>query len=128
MEYSAEDAESRSEDTDFCVELFTIPGSVPEEQSSGEKTSRARSKSVSSADGEEGPADLAAALWQQGTNRPGGVPRPLVIYLHTNTRCLVDAKEVLPLCDVLGGSLLAFDLPGCGKSDGHLTFQMAQVQ
>jgi hypothetical protein len=50
-----------------------------------------------------------------------------VLYLHTNTRSLVDAKEVLPVCHALGASLLAFDLPGCGHSDGTLTFHMAQV-
>jgi pimeloyl-ACP methyl ester carboxylesterase len=48
-----------------------------------------------------------------------------VIYLHTNTRSLVDAQEVLPICGALGANLFAFDLPGCGKSAGELTFGMA---
>ena len=98
---------SHSEDTDFRHQFFTIPGA-----------------GVSS-DSEQ--HQLAAVLWSQGQNLPGSIPRPLVLYLHTNTRCLLDAKEVLPVCDELGASLLAFDLPGCGHSEGTLTFQMTQV-
>mmetsp|Transcript_12789 Transcript_12789/g.20853 ORF Transcript_12789/g.20853 Transcript_12789/m.20853 type:complete len:395 (-) Transcript_12789:183-1367(-) len=104
MEYEASDVESRSEDTDFRHQLFSIPG----------------------AGGEGERHQLAAALWSQGQNRVGVTPRPVVLYLHTNTRCLLDAKEVLPVCDELGASLLAFDLPGCGHSEGNLTFQMTQ--
>ena len=48
-----------------------------------------------------------------------------VIYIHTNTRSLMDAKEVLPVCTALGADLLGFDLPGCGKSEGALSFTMA---
>jgi pimeloyl-ACP methyl ester carboxylesterase len=47
-----------------------------------------------------------------------------IIYLHTNTRALVDAQEILPLCQELGANLLSFDLPGCGKSEGNLSFSM----
>jgi hypothetical protein len=107
MEYEAADVASHSEDTDFRHQFFTIPGA-----------------GVSS-DSEQ--HQLAAVLWSQGQNLPGSIPRPLVLYLHTNTRCLLDAKEVLPVCDELGASLLAFDLPGCGHSEGTLTFQMTQV-
>jgi pimeloyl-ACP methyl ester carboxylesterase len=48
----------------------------------------------------------------------------VVIYLHTNTRSLVDAKEILPFCDQISASLLSFDLRGCGKSAGNLGFNM----
>jgi pimeloyl-ACP methyl ester carboxylesterase len=47
-----------------------------------------------------------------------------ILYLHTNTRALIDAQEVLPLCHELGANLLSFDLPGCGKSEGNLSFSM----
>lgn len=47
-----------------------------------------------------------------------------ILYLHTNTRSLVDAKEILPLCKLLGANLISFDLPGCGKSEGNLSFSM----
>lgn len=109
MDYVEADVGSHSEDTDFRHESFTIPTTPAYE---------ARESDV---------AQLAAVLWRQGHHRPGAVPRPLVVYLHTNTRCLLDAKEVLPLCDALGASLLAFDLPGCGHSEGNLTFQMTRV-
>lgn len=46
------------------------------------------------------------------------------LYLHTNTRSLADAPEILPLCSLLGANLLSFDLPGCGKSQGNLSFSM----
>jgi hypothetical protein len=46
------------------------------------------------------------------------------VYLHTNTRSLVDAQEVLPICHHLGANLMSFDLPGCGKSQGNLSFSM----
>jgi len=41
-----------------------------------------------------------------------------LVYLHTNTRSIVDAKEVLPLAEVLGAHVLAFDMPGAGQSGG----------
>lgn len=130
MEYNLNEVEICSEDADFHHRVFTIRG---EGGTSAERG-----------------ADLFAALWEQGREgqvtktapcgenetgidtkrgQVGGVlprSRPLLLYLHTNTRCLLDAKEVLPLCDVLGASLLAFDLPGCGKSEGFLSFQMTQ--
>jgi pimeloyl-ACP methyl ester carboxylesterase len=43
-----------------------------------------------------------------------------ILYLHTNTSNLTDAMEVLPLCIDKGYHLLAFDLPGHGKSDAPL--------
>ena len=41
-----------------------------------------------------------------------------LVYLHTNTRSTVDAKELLPLAEVLGAHVLAFDMPGAGQSGG----------
>lgn len=38
--------------------------------------------------------------------------KPCFIYLHTNTRSLIDAVEILPLADLMCGHLLAFDFPG----------------
>ena len=59
---------------------------------------------------------LNAVLWQPN-NMPLQSRRALaVLYLHTNTRNIVDALEVIPLCRHLQCSLLAFDLPGHGKS------------
>jgi pimeloyl-ACP methyl ester carboxylesterase len=49
-----------------------------------------------------------------------------VVYLHTNTRSLLDAKEILPFCSKLGANLVAFDLPGCGKSSGTMSFHMSE--
>lgn len=54
-----------------------------------------------------------------------GIFKRCILYLHTNTRSIVDAKEVLPLCHALQCSLLSFDLPGCGQSEGDLSFTMA---
>eukprot|EP00602_Paraphysomonas_sp_CaronLab_P005806 CAMPEP_0185037390 /NCGR_PEP_ID=MMETSP1103-20130426/31725_1 /TAXON_ID=36769 /ORGANISM="Paraphysomonas bandaiensis, Strain Caron Lab Isolate" /LENGTH=402 /DNA_ID=CAMNT_0027575343 /DNA_START=102 /DNA_END=1307 /DNA_ORIENTATION=+ len=48
-----------------------------------------------------------------------------IIYLHTNMRALLDATEVLPLCNLLDANLLAFDMRGCGKSEGTLSLNMA---
>ena len=44
-----------------------------------------------------------------------------IVYLHTNSRSVVDATEVIPLASVLDGNVVAFDLPGSGKSDGNIT-------
>jgi hypothetical protein len=43
-----------------------------------------------------------------------------LLYLHTNTRSLVDALEVIELAHSLDAHLVAMDLPGCGKSEGKL--------
>lgn len=50
----------------------------------------------------------------------------LIIYVHTNTRSLCDAMEVLPLAKQLQADLVAFDLPGSGKSEGILNAQVSQ--
>ena len=42
----------------------------------------------------------------------------IVIYMHTNTSSMIDAKEVLPLCEALNASLVCYDLRGHGKSEG----------
>jgi len=62
---------------------------------------------------------LRGCLWtRQGVDKTREV---CIVYLHTNRRCLVDALELLPLCKEVGASLVSFDLPGCGRSDGFLT-------
>lgn len=43
-----------------------------------------------------------------------------IVYLHTNTRSLVDALEVIELAHVLDAHLVSIDLRGCGKSEGNL--------
>jgi hypothetical protein len=43
------------------------------------------------------------------------------VYLHTNTRSLADAVEVLPVVEYFDGYLLSFDFPGYGKSGGSIT-------
>lgn len=44
----------------------------------------------------------------------------IILYIHTNTRSLVDAKEVIPLAEQLQANVVGFDLPGSGKSNGSL--------
>ena len=44
----------------------------------------------------------------------------ILLYVHTNTRSLADAMEVLHLCESLKINLVAFDLPGSGHSGGKL--------
>ena len=38
---------------------------------------------------------------------------------------MCDATELLPLCNLLNANLLSFDQRGSGKSDGHLSFRIA---
>jgi pimeloyl-ACP methyl ester carboxylesterase len=42
------------------------------------------------------------------------------VYLHTNMRSLADAIEIFPLANLYSAHVIAFDLPGCGKSEGML--------
>mmetsp|Transcript_20448 Transcript_20448/g.37984 ORF Transcript_20448/g.37984 Transcript_20448/m.37984 type:complete len:536 (-) Transcript_20448:14-1621(-) len=49
-----------------------------------------------------------------------------IVYLHTNSRCLSDATELLPLCNLLNANLLAFDQRGAGRSDGQLSFRLVE--
>ncbi len=66
---------------------------------------------------------LAACLWKRKILKSDHNSKQIcVIYMHTNTRALIDAKEVFiasELCDNV--SIAAFDLPGCGKSEGCLS-------
>lgn len=66
---------------------------------------------------------LAACLWKRKTLKLDGRNKQIcIIYMHTNTRALIDAKEICvasELCDNI--SVAAFDLPGCGKSEGCLS-------
>ena len=43
----------------------------------------------------------------------------VVVYMHTNTSCLADAIEVLPVCAALNACMVAYDLRGHGRSDGE---------
>ena len=68
--------------------------------------------------------NLAAGVWSESPTllEQCHKHKPCVIYVHTNTRSLADAVEVLPVCEGLDACLLAFDLPGAGKSPGELAF------
>jgi pimeloyl-ACP methyl ester carboxylesterase len=54
-------------------------------------------------------------------------PLPCIIYMHTNTRSLADAIELQPLASITGFNLIAFDMPGAGKSEGTLSASCATV-
>lgn len=46
-------------------------------------------------------------------------PRPVVIYLHQNASCRLEALPLVPLFLPLGISVFSFDFAGCGESDGE---------
>jgi pimeloyl-ACP methyl ester carboxylesterase len=46
--------------------------------------------------------------------------------LYSQSRCLSDATELLPLCNLLNANLLAFDQRGAGRSDGQLSFRIVE--
>lgn len=46
-------------------------------------------------------------------------PRPVVIYLHQNASCRLEALQLVPLFLPLGIMLFSFDFAGCGESDGE---------
>jgi len=50
---------------------------------------------------------------------PGLEPRPVVIYLHQNASCRLEALNLVPLFLPLGISLFCLDFAGCGESDGE---------
>mmetsp|Transcript_71186 Transcript_71186/g.123539 ORF Transcript_71186/g.123539 Transcript_71186/m.123539 type:complete len:586 (-) Transcript_71186:47-1804(-) len=52
-----------------------------------------------------------------GVDKPE--PRPVVIYLHANASCRLEALPLIPMFLPLGISLFAFDFAGCGESDGE---------
>ena len=54
---------------------------------------------------------LVGSLWKTGTDRP------IVIYLHGNSSCRVEAVRSLNVCAV--ADLVAFDFAGSGHSDGR---------
>jgi len=50
----------------------------------------------------------------------GGVePQPVVIYLHQNASCRLEALNLVPLLLPLGMSLFCLDFAGCGESEGE---------
>eukprot|EP00747_Dinoflagellata_sp_TGD_P117383 gnl/TRDRNA2_/TRDRNA2_172592_c1_seq4.p1 gnl/TRDRNA2_/TRDRNA2_172592_c1~~gnl/TRDRNA2_/TRDRNA2_172592_c1_seq4.p1 ORF type:complete len:561 (-),score=90.89 gnl/TRDRNA2_/TRDRNA2_172592_c1_seq4:170-1852(-) len=46
-------------------------------------------------------------------------PKPVVIYLHANASCRLEALQFVPLFLPLGISLFTFDFAGTGESDGE---------
>lgn len=46
-------------------------------------------------------------------------PRPVVIYLHANASCRLEALPLVPMFLPLGISLFTFDFAGCGESEGE---------
>jgi len=46
-------------------------------------------------------------------------PRPVVIYLHANSSCRLEALPLVTMFLPLGISLFAFDFAGCGESEGE---------
>lgn len=65
--------------------------------------------------------NLKGCFWKNVHLKSSQAPPICIIYLHTNKRCLLDAMELFPLCKEIGGSLISFDLPGCGRSGGVLS-------
>jgi hypothetical protein len=61
---------------------------------------------------------LHTIIWKS-INQTASTPL-VIIYIHTNTGCALNALEVIPLAETLNGSIISFDLPGCGKSEGKL--------
>lgn len=50
---------------------------------------------------------------------PEDEPRPVVVYLHQNASCRLEALGLVPLFLPLGISVFSFDFAGCGESDGE---------
>ena len=77
--------------------------------------------------------NLHCALWKaRPTDAPSNVKFfrkgiPCIIYTHTNTRSLADATELQPLAARTGFHVIAFDMPGAGKSSGALSASCAAV-
>ncbi len=56
---------------------------------------------------------LHCCSWRNLNPSPVIYTNPIcILYLHTNTRNLSDATEVISLCDRLGANLVSFDLEG----------------
>jgi hypothetical protein len=68
------------------------------------------------------PVALNCVHWTHTS--PDRRPGLAVLYLHTNTRALIDAIEIMPLCEALKCDLAAVDLPGCGRSGGTMHLDM----
>lgn len=65
---------------------------------------------------------LAAVRWVFPRASPAKI---LIVYVHTNTRSLCDATEIIPLAKELEADVFSFDLPGSGQSEGILTSQIS---
>lgn len=76
---------------------------------------------------------LHCALWKSQSTKKNkkllieSPHLPCIIYIHTNTRSLADAIELQPLATLTGFHLLAFDMPGAGKSEGTLSASCSTV-
>ncbi len=44
---------------------------------------------------------------------------PVVIYMHGNAGCRLEAESYAPMLLPLGINLFSFDFSGCGKSEGE---------
>lgn len=74
-------------------------------------------------DNTNGMSGTTASTKQQKGHIPPS-SRLCIVYLHTNQRSLYDVHEIIPLAKRLKASILSFDLPGCGKSEGSLNGTM----
>ncbi len=63
---------------------------------------------------------LHYCLWQNKNQIGNDSNEIIFIYLHTNTRALIDSLEIIELCDKMNASLLSFDLPNHGQSECDL--------
>ena len=63
---------------------------------------------------------LQACLWKRKST---SVAKQIcIVYMHTNTRSIIDANEIFSAAELYENvSIAAFDLPGCGKSEGCLS-------
>jgi hypothetical protein len=58
---------------------------------------------------------LNCAVWQHPAISS---PKPCFIYIHSDSRCLVDAADILPIAERHDANLVGYDIPGTGKSVG----------
>ncbi len=69
-------------------------------------------------------SNLHYCLWQNKKQIGNDSNETIFCYLHTNTRAAIDSLEIIELCDKMNASLLAFDLPNHGQSEGSLRLDL----
>ena len=69
-------------------------------------------------------SNLHYCLWQNKKQIGNDSNETIFVYLHTTTRALIDSLEIIELCDKMNASLLAFDLPNHGQSEGNLRLDL----